>query len=264
MRVSVYAEHHAGNLVYKYEVRNNGPGELRAFYIGCDCPLRRDEGVAQLHELPPGAQPAAAAAAGSHIDIPATATTQPPGWRVQLLRPRNSNNHWLAWRMPAARANAGLGSGQNLSGFSITVPQADRAYLDGNYSAHVLHNGRYLVLTAPLTLLDTTPPSLSLQALPVGANSAAGSVRIRASAKDDRDPEPRVAVESLERLNTAAPGQRRYVVSYSATDASGNRSIASTTVISSEAPALPAPAPTPIRMPMVQAQANLPTPEVLP
>jgi len=262
VRVAVYAEHHGGNVVYRYEVRNNGPGELRAFYIGCDCPLREGDALAQLQTLPPGAQAGTIDTGGTHIDIPAPVTTQPSGWRVELKRPRDAPGHWLAWRMPAARTHAGIGPGQTLSGFSVVLPQADAAYLQGNYSAHVLQNGRLVTLTAPLTLLDTTPPTLSLQALPTPSSSGASRFRVRATAKDDRDPQPQVTVESLERIDSAT-GETRWSVQYSATDASGNRTTAHTIVTSSEPP-VPAPAPAPINMPMVQARVGLPNPAVLP
>ena len=255
VRVSVYAEHQGGNVVYHYEVRNNGPGELREFYIGCECLL--STGVAELRALPLGT---IASDDSRSLDIPLEVTTQPAGWRARIERSEPDGRHWLAWRMPAARANAGVMPNQTLAGFSITVPQADAAYLEGRYTAHVVHNGRRVETSAPLALLDTTPPTLLLQATPGPTDGTTATFRVVATAKDDRDPEPRVAVESVERSATVLPsGQPGYVITYSATDASGNRATASTTV---RLPAAPAPATPPARGGMVQARAILPIPGV--
>jgi hypothetical protein len=264
VRVSVYAEHQGGNIVYHYELHNNGPGEVREFYIGCDCAPEDTWRLGQLQLLPAGAVGGSGVARVASIDVPRHATAQPAGWRVQLGRtPGAEDRHWLAWRMPAARPNTGVRSGQTLSGFSITVPGEDAAYLHGRYSAHVLHNGRYLQVAGPLTLLDTTAPTLSLKPLLEKSADAVATFRILTVAKDDRDPEPQVKLESVERTeNPANPDERQLTVHYSATDASGNRATASTTV---RLPApMPAPPSDPARGGMVQAQLNLPRPNLLP
>jgi hypothetical protein len=236
--VSVYAEHQGANVVYRYEVRNNGPGELREFYIGCDCAAAEAQRTAQLRVVPAGATPGAGAANIVLMDIPLDATSQPAGWRVELARSSDASNHWLMWRMPAARSKAGVLPGQTLAGFSITLPQADPAYLQGRYSAHVLHNGRYVQITGPLTLLDTAPPVLSLRPSFEGQNGVAATFRVVATATDDRDPAPEIKLESVERAHDPArPEEQRYIIGYSATDASGNRTVARTTV------RLPPPAP---------------------
>src|SRR5688500_15573839 len=35
--VAVYAQHHGGDVVYHYQIRNNGPGEIVEFFLGCRC-----------------------------------------------------------------------------------------------------------------------------------------------------------------------------------------------------------------------------------
>lgn len=267
VRVAVYAQHQGGNIIYHYEVRNSGPGELREFFIGCDCPLTVADRTPQLQALPAGVQPASLKPAGlAVIDAPAQSIRQPPGWRAQIAQLAGAPGHWLAWRMPAARSNAGIMPGQTVTGFSVTLPQEDAAYLEGSYTAHVVHNGRRLQIVGQLALADTTPPTLTLQPSLGGANTETAVFRVVATAKDDRDPEPRVAVESVERLESPNSEERRYTITYSATDASGNRAMASTTVRVPAGAPTPQPAPAAPKTPgnMVQARLSLPPAGVLP
>jgi hypothetical protein len=260
VRVSTYAEHQGGNVVYHYEVRNNGPGELREFYIGCDCTGGQAAAPPQLRVLPAGARPAAIDDAGTWLE---SGVTAPTGWRVRVLQPRGASGHWIAWRMAAARTKAGVGPGQTLTGFSVAVPASDTGYLDGYFTARTLHNGKFTDVSAPISLLDTTPPTLSLQAVPAAKGQGDTAVRVTATAKDDRDREPRVVAESIVRTEGAAGGGRSYTIMYSATDASGNRATSSVSVI---LPAATEPAVQPPSKPngTLWTAANLPWLVVLP
>lgn len=261
VRVAAYAEHQGGDVVYHYEVRNNGPGELREFYIGCDCRDGEALSAPQLHALPARSVPAVSDDAGTWVDL--WATTQPAGWRVRSLRPRGASGHWIAWRMAAARSKAGIGAGQALAGFSVVVPASDAAYLDSYFTARTVHNGKLTDVSGPIALLDTSPPSISLQAVPAGPGRGDTAVRVTATAKDDRDREPRVVAESIVRTEGAAGGGRSYTIMYSATDASGNRATSSVSV---KLPAATEPTVQPPSTPngTLRTAANLPWLVVLP
>lgn len=248
-RVATYAQHQGGNVIYHYEIRNNGSAEIRRFMIGCDCRWPLDA-IPELQALPVGAAPVKTDDVGTWYDLPPDTTTQPPGWRARLLRPAGMTGHWIEWY---ARGS-GAAPGRSLSGFRIVVPGTDEAYLTGTFTA--LPEGTRSGVTAALALLDTTPPTLSLEARAAPVDAGAGAaVRVVATAKDDRDPEPRVTVESMSRADTSdGPG---YLVVYSATDASGNRAVASTrvplpAVSGTRTPAIPrkpAPPPAPVSLP---------------
>ncbi len=246
-RVAVYAEHQGGNVIYHYEVRNTGSAEVRRFFVGCDCRWPLDA-IGELQTLPVGAVPARTDDLGTWYDLPVD-TPHPSGWRVRLLRPAGTNGHWMEWYMPAARAKAGIGPGASLGGFTVVVPGADDAYLAGNFT--VLAEGR-TGASAPLALLDTVPPALSLETRAMPADTGTAAVRVVATAKDDRDPEPRVVVEAMSRADTS--DQPGYVVVYSATDASGNRTTASARV--------PLPAAAGTQLPDVPAVPAPPRPSV--
>lgn len=251
VRVTSYAEHQGGNVIYHYELRNNGSAEIRRFIVGCDCRWPLDA-IPELQVLPVGATPAKTDDFGTWYDLPPETTRHPAGWRARVLRPAGLGGYWVEWYAPGARGS-GAAPGRSLGGFDIAVPGADETYLTG--SVTVFPEGTRNSITAPLALLDTTPPTLSLEARAASAEAGmTAAIRVVATAKDDRDPEPRVAVESMSRADTSAgPG---YVVIYSATDASGNRTLASTRVPlpavdrtrMPAAPPVPVPTPAPTRV----------------
>lgn len=251
-RVVTYAEHQGGNLIYHYELRNNGSAEIRRFMVGCDCRWPLDA-IPELQVLPVGATPVKTDDVGTWYDLPAEATAQPAGWRARLFRPAGMTGHWIEWYAPGARGS-GAAPGRSLGGFRIVVPGTEEAYLTGTFTA--FPEGTRNGVAAALALLDTTAPSLSLEARAAAVDAgASAAVRVVATAKDDRDPEPRVVVESMSRADTSAGPA--YLVVYSATDASGNRTVASTRV--------PLPAVSGTRTPLVpRAPAPPPAPVSLP
>lgn len=234
--IAAYAEHQGGNVIYHYEIRNNGPVEIRRFYIGCEC---RDglESVAQLQALPTDAHADRADDLYTWYQLTRGQTEQPAGWRVRIARPQGTSGHWVEWYAPAARPGAGIPSGRSLAGFRLVVPGPDDAYLSGRFT--VQPEGRPSG-SGSLALLDTTPPTLTLETRTATEQSGATAlVRVVATAKDDRDREPRIVVEAVNRAE--GTDDRAYVVVYSATDASGNRSMASTQVRLPAGSAPPAP-----------------------
>lgn len=219
--VSVYGTHQGGNVVYHYQVRNNAAGQIRRFYLGCDCRSLEDTGLPELQTRPVHAHATRTDDFGTWYQLPPDAVGHPPGWRVRLLRPHGARGHWLEWYMPAV-AGTGIAPGATLGGFSVTLPRADETYLVARYA---LHGPGASTAGGTLLLADTTPPQLSLTVTAVADEpGVTAQVHVDAVATDDRDPEPRVAVESVGRPDDGAPG---YTVLYSATDASGNRATAS-------------------------------------
>lgn len=251
-RVAVYAAHQGGNVMYHYDVRNNGPAEIRRFFIGCDCRSLLNA-IPELQVLPLGAAVQRTDDFGSRFRLAPDATRQPAGWRARVVQPAGASGYWVEWYMPAARPNAGIAAGQSLGGFTVVIPGADDAYLSGQYT--VVPEGAISAVSAPLALLDTEAPTLSLEARAAPIEEGA-AVRVVATAKDDRDPEPRIVVESMGRADT--PGAPAYAIVYSATDASGNRTTASAQVrlpaaAGAGAPRAPAPPvrPKPVTLPRV-------------
>ncbi len=221
-QVTVYGTHQGGNVVYHYEVRNSGAGEIRRFYLGCECRAPGESGIAELQALPVNAQPVRTDAFGTWYELPADAVTQPGGWRTRLLKPHGSTGHWIEWYMPAA-AKPGIPAGATVTGFSVTIAGADETYLVSRYTLHRQDKG-VAAVSGALLLADTTPPQLSLTTKALSdAPGVTAQVHVNATATDDRDPEPRIAVESVGRPDDGAPA---YTVVYSARDASGNRTTA--------------------------------------
>lgn len=135
-----------------------------------------------------------------------------------------------------------------------------RAYLSGHYSYREDDaNGRYREFAYPIQLIDQTPPAITVTLNPSTVwppNNKAVPVTATITAKDDYDPEPEVKLESITANETLDAGDvqdaqigtddrsfslaakragnniagRTYTVTYSATDASGNKATASATV----------------------------------
>lgn len=212
--VLTYAEHQGGNVVYHYEIRAT---ETQRFFVGCDC-QSSGIGLPQLQAAPVNARALRTDNLVTWYELPSEAAQQPPGWRVRMAQPLGTSGYWIEWYRPAPRANAGA-TERALTGFAIVVPGSDDAYLTGHYTIEL--EGNRPAVSGTLSLLDTTPPTLTLEARTV---RGAADVQIVATAKDDLDPEPLVVAESI-RTNPS-PQDPGYAVAYSATDASGNRSVA--------------------------------------
>jgi hypothetical protein len=243
-RVVVHAEHQGGNVVYHYEVRNNGPAEIKRFIIGCDC-RALPNGFPELKLPPVTGDVVRRDDVAAWFDLPPEAATQPAGWRARLIRPYGKSGHWIEWTMPSARAGSGITAQRSLAGFVLVLPGTDEAYLSGTFT--ILPEGKPAA-SASLALDDTTPPTLSLETHSAAAEpGVTAAVKVVATATDDHDPEPKIVLESVGRSDTAGgPG---YVLVYSATDASGNRSTATTRVALPTGAAIPTAPVAPIVVP---------------
>lgn len=135
--------------------------------------------------------------------------------------------------------------------FSLRVQKADAAYMNGY--AYVVYGNNWIYI--PIEKLDTTPPKLTLALTPnvIGPGEKLVTINASIAVNDDIDPAPEIRLESITsnqiteaediraRLKTDArqftlsaksssKTGRIYTVTYSATDASGNRTTSSATV----------------------------------
>jgi len=136
-----------------------------------------------------------------------------------------------------------------------------RGYLTGHFSYREDDAaGKSRVVSYPMQLIDQAPPTLSVTLTPATLwppNNKMVSVNATITVKDDYDPEPEIKLESITASETLAANDiqnaqlgtddrqfslaaeregtnlagRIYTITYSATDASGNKTTASATAI---------------------------------
>lgn len=220
--VEVRAAHRGGEIVYHYEVRNRGAGSIDYFALGCDCRRPGDLVVgAQLSVLPAGATIGGEDYRGDLLDVPGESLSAPPGWHAAVRSPRGESRYWIEWH--AYDAQAAIRPGQSLGGFAIALPAADSGFLTGGYL--VAEAVGAMAQAGQVKPLDGSPPRLSVQLYLQGTAEAPGTLSLGTAldVSDDIDPEPRVHLESFRREGPGeGPGTARLVVTYRATDASGN------------------------------------------
>jgi hypothetical protein len=135
-----------------------------------------------------------------------------------------------------------------------------RGYLTGHYSYREDDAaGKSRVVSYPMQLIDQTPPTLTVTLSPATLwppNNKLVAINATIAVQDDYDPEPEIKLESITSSETLSDGDiqdaqlgtddrsfslaakragtnqagRIYTVTYSATDASGNKATASATV----------------------------------
>lgn len=247
--VGVYAQHAGGKIVYYYRVVNNSPRNITAVSIGRNNQNdgNPDNDVNELLELPAGWN--------SKLGIPSTSTNSPTGWRVSVIAPEENATHAITWE-PMNDRSPKLLAGQTVNKMSITVDKADTKYLSG-HALITYTDGNPINLTVPLERLDITPPSLTVNLSPntlIAQNDKFVAIKASFTIKDDYDRLPEIKLESITANEPLAANDIRdasfglddryfkflaaskstsgriYTVTYSATDASGNQTIASATV----------------------------------
>jgi len=274
--VKTYGQHVSGNIVYHYQVTNNGIRNVVGVAIGLDTddqggdqPVTREQGELNfvmpigLVSLDQGLAP------GSVFG--------PTGWTAEMIQIEHAGR-FLQWKRPPSR-ELSLMQGQTLS-FSVTVPKQFEAYLSGHFSAYLPVDGGPRFFNGTMKKIDAIPPTLSITLTPntlFPPNEKLIPITATITAQDDYDPQPEIKLESItanekleaediqdaamgtddrqfrlraerrgERDNrdgrerddrrsdkdalTVAPTGRIYTVTYSATDASGNKSTATATV----------------------------------
>jgi len=253
VNVGVYAEHRGGKVVYHYRVTNNSQDNITDVWIGHDTKNDNDDNndVWELLELPTGWLLTAS--------IPPASATSPPGWHVYVIVTEDGETHAIVWEV-VDKYSPRLLPSQTFTGMSVTLDKADANYITGH--ADILFpekRQKPTSLTVPLERLDTTPPTLSVTLNPSTLwppNDKLVPVTATITVQDDYDPEPEIKLESITATETLGAGDiqdaqfvtddrnfslaakragnnmagRIYTVTYSATDASGNKATASATV----------------------------------
>jgi hypothetical protein len=249
VKVEVYAKHHNSRIIYNYRVFNNTEDTIDSITIGRDSLNDDNPGndVWELQELPSGWT--------SKLGIPAASSNSPTGWRVSLIAPETGDNHAIKWEISNSKTPT-LSSGQSMAKMSVSLDQPDNNYLFGHA---MLHFDKHLpdTLTVPLEQLDLEPPTLVAAASPavLAPTGKLVPVSITFPVKTDYyDPLPEIKLESVTasepvppedvadatlgiddrylklRASTSGQTDRVYMVIYSATDGSGNQTLASVTV----------------------------------
>ncbi|HEX7045577.1 MAG TPA: hypothetical protein VF203_13305 [Burkholderiales bacterium] len=215
--VSVYGTRDGGNTIYHYAVKNAGAGEILRLYLGCARLSSADPDVPELQALPIGASAVRTDEFGTWYELAAAAVARPAGWRARLLRPHGARGHCIEWQAPGP--GQGISTGTTASGFAVSVAGADESYLWSRFAAAT----GAATVEGVLERADVVPPKISISGhVAPGPSEAKATVRLEPVATDDRDPQPLVILESLER---AADGTG-YIARYAAIDASGNRASA--------------------------------------
>ncbi|HTN95322.1 MAG TPA: hypothetical protein VMJ33_12130 [Gallionella sp.] len=248
--VGVYAQHSGGKYVYHYRITNRSQQNIIAVTIGRDNQNDANPGndVNELLGLPSGWN--------AKLGIPSTSSNAPTGWRVSLVNPEDNATHAIAWEMLNDRSPQ-IRTGQTINKMSISLDSPDNNYLSG-HALVTFDDGNPINLTVPLERLDVTPPSVIVILNPdslIAQKDKFVAVKASFIIKDDYDRLPEIKLESITANEPLGAGDIRdasiglddryfkfladsnstsgriYTVTYSATDASGNQSIAYANVL---------------------------------
>ncbi len=251
--VGVYAQHSGGKITYHYRVFNNSQQNITVVTVGRN--TRNDANpnndVNELIGLPAGWSP--------KLGIPTTSATSPTGWRVSVIETEENEPHAIAWEALNDRSPKFL-TGQTMNKMSVSLETANDTYMTG-HALITLAEGN--AITVPIERLDNTPPNITVNLSPSTIYSQDNKlIAVNASfiVKDDYDRLPEIKLESITanepleaddirdagiglddrylkfRATSKSPAGRIYTVTYSATDASGNRAVASGMVTVSTSP----------------------------
>ena len=253
VNVGVYAQHYGGKLVYHYRVVNNSPDKINVVRIGYDSKNDNDNynDVWELLETPSGWS--------FDTGIPPASATSPLGWRVYVITLEESELLGVNWAT-IDNNSPELLPGQTLTGMSVTLDKADTNYLTSHADIHFSGKHQYpTTLTVPIERIDTTPPTLLVTLNPSTLwppNEKSMPITATFMLRDDYDPTPEIKLESITanelleaedirdasfftddrsfKLRAEREGKNKagriYMVTYSATDASGNQATASASV----------------------------------
>lgn len=265
VKISAWGMHLGGRVVYKYRVQNLGTKPIDRIFIGFYPPTSTADGAAELTVAPfypggttlwlPPSVSQSPAGWGVNLSFPEESATFALDWieagHYRRMRPKADSPD-----IPTAQNPPNImPSGATWDQFSVTLPKPDYAYVQGH--AYMFYGDNEL--TVQMEKGDTTPPTLSVTLSPTTLwppNGKFVPVTATVSVNDDYDPAPDIKLESITPSELSAPDDIRdaalgtddrqfmlkatrdgdnkagriYTVIYSATDASGNQSIASATV----------------------------------
>lgn len=261
--------HYGGYVIYSYQVKNNGTQGINRITLGYadekdnsfkgftewpDNPVVELPTVGQWY--PPtiisypdgwGGRLISTADEGGEIGIEWI-----EGSYAKKFWPRRLNEVNAPQVYPGGKA---IAPGQTSGNFSAKLERPDYAYVRGYASVSYGDNS----LLIPIEKGDTTPPVLTVSAIPAvlwPPNNKMVGIMVNLAVKDDYDPQPEIKLESITSseglaatdlagadfgtedrqfsLRASRTGNnlagRIYTITYSATDGSGNKSTASTTV----------------------------------
>ncbi len=265
VKVTAWGLHHGGQVVYKYQVQNLGTNPIKRFFIGFYPPTATADGAAELTVgpyypggtslwLPPSVSQSPAGW-GVYLSFPEESATFALAWTeagyYKSMRPKAHGAD-----MPIAQNPPNvMPPGASWDQFSVSLPEPDYAYVQSHANLEYGDNE----ITVQMVKGDTTPPSLTVSLSPNTLwppNDKLVSVTAAITVKDHYDPAPEIKLESITASETLAANDiqgaqfgtddrqfslvakragtnqagRIYTVTYSATDASGNRATASATV----------------------------------
>ena len=257
VKVTAWAMHHCGKVLYRYDVANSGSSEIRRLLIGLYHP-DTGTGGADLSVLPE--------LAGSNFWLAPHVAGSPTGWNVKLHYPDKSEKFALEWIQsryhkelwpgaplvkfgPDSRTEPGgsivpavLGPGTTLNQFSVYVDQADPGYLSGR--ANMDYGDQSLNVT--IVKGDTIAPTLEFSTSQRIQRAQRGVVwtviDIKPKLKDNYDPSPALSLAPIAQVQGFPSADvreerrgsgwrvtlknvtgRTYQLRFTATDASGNQ-----------------------------------------
>lgn len=267
IRVLVYGEHQRDNLVYHYTVINNGTVGFNDLTIGSEYDPEQAETWPELGKLPVSWRYGEKGEIGTEILLDPTSTRQPAGWRPWVYGQQDVDFFYLNWNggtngvepgqtLSGFSVSVPKGKDPNL----LSMPaDAELKYLNGHFTVGLPEYKGLKDIHGALERQDITPPSLNVTLTPANLwppNGKTVPITVNLSAKDDYDPQPEIKLESITANESLASGDiaeatfgtddrqfklaakrdggnkagRIYTITYSATDASGNKAMASTTV----------------------------------
>lgn len=256
-QVKVYGQHINGQLVYQYHIINNGPRPISAVRIGWN---KNDNDPAnsgpELTSMPTGWDPELSSAS-----LPPNTFTVPTGWQEEVIGQEETNESAIGFiTSDSDNTTYDIPSGTTLTGLSLTLDKADSTYV--NSHAVIFYSSSadgILYMTVPIERLDITAPSLSVTASPSRLLATVGTlvtINVSLTVQDDYDAAPEIKLESITANEPLGSGDisgatfgsddrqfqlrdvkipkgssgRIYTITYSATDGTGNKTTASTTV----------------------------------
>jgi len=255
-QVKGYGVHSGSEVIYHYRVINNSPTNVAnpAQAVQIEIGRLSSDHEPELTGMPPVGYPR------TMYDSGLRDMTAPTGWEGVESGDEEHIRHTLWWQtIEQPSSPYALLPGQTLIGLSVTRLNVNPTYLDSHFRVIAQVGLNVGTFSGLVEREDTTPPTLSVSVNPSKLwppNNKLVSVTVTVTAKDDYDPRPEIKLESItaneplkpENISGAAFGAddrsfslmatrsgtnlagRIYTITYSATDGTGNKSTATTTV----------------------------------
>ena len=270
IEVAVYGEHSDGKVKYHYSITNRTAKPLYRFTIGVGKDPEKGYFYPQLDSKPIGSHEGQCGENGCSTVLSLDGVSQPVGWSAWFYGQEEISWYYLEWHVADDALNPEIAAvlpGETKEGFTVVLPKRDGSYVrkDGSdvpvgFRVNILGADKnYYPFVSSITLLDATPPHLSVSVNPVTLwppNGKLTDVSVVVQASDDYDGQPEIALESITANEPLTEGDidgadfgkddrdfrlaakrdgagtegRIYTITYSATDAVGNRSTRSVIV----------------------------------